>query len=241
MEDRIVGDLVRISRSLSEKGFVSLGEGNTSAMCSEGGCFWIKRSGCSMGEAGPADFVKVDLEKTLANLDDPSGAVIYREREGFRASIETPLHASIYARRRDVRFIVHAHPPNVLAGCCSTDIRGFFAPQFPDFVVYLGDPSRHWVFLDYAPPGGPIARSLLAGLKRHQGEIRVVILRNHGAITTGKTAEEALGRMEILEKAAYVRLMSETFGGETLSPLQVERLERMEAERYRQRVLRGEV
>ena len=242
MKQDVLEDLVRISRSLSAMGFVSMGEGNTSAMIDEGRSFWIKRSGCPMARVGAADFVKVDVEKAMSSPEDPSAAIVQKARPDYRASIETPLHASIYARRRDIRFVVHAHPPNILAGCCSRDLREFFAPQFPDFVVYLGDPSRDWIFLDYSPPGAPVAEALRARLRRHQGEIRVVVLKNHGALTTGKTADEALGRMEILEKASYVRLMSKILGtSELLSASAVEQLEKMEAERYRQRALREEV
>ncbi|MBU7004775.1 MAG: class II aldolase/adducin family protein, partial [Theionarchaea archaeon] len=176
---------------------------------------------------------------------DPANALaalIHRTNERFKASIESPMHATIYSHDEDVNFIVHVHSPSTLAGSCTENYREFFVPQFPDSVVCLGSPRKNWIFLDYASPGPLIASALADALSEVENDLRVVILQNHGSITMGKTAYEAISRAQILEKASYVRLMSVMYGGSTvLDPAEVEYLENEEAEKYRQRVMKGEI
>ncbi len=241
-DETIIHDLTRISKRAFRLGFAVAGEGNTSARSLSGESFWIKRSGCSLGEVTPLDFIQVDISRALREPDRLREAVVRCSDDRYRPSIEVPMHASIFAHSPEANFIVHTHPPCTLAGCCSKDPREFFRPQFPDSVVYLGVAEKHWAFVPYASPGPGVARILNEALSGLSEDLRVVILANHGAITVGKNANEAIGRTEILEKASYVRLMSSLNGCATfLGPDDVMCLENMESERYRQRVLKGEI
>lgn len=243
MPDReIIEHLITISRRAAALGYVVAGEGNTSARSFERDGFWIKRSGCALGEVFAEDFIKMDIGDALEDLEKAREAVLYKAKDAYRASIEVAMHASIYASQEKANFIIHAHPPCTLAGCCTEDVRGFFVPQFPDSVVYLGVPDRNWVFLEYAPPGPGIAGLLNKALESGFEDLRVVMLANHGAITIGETAIEAMARAEILEKASFVRLMSMMTGRATaLAPEDTAYLDGWESEKYRQKVLKGEI
>jgi len=235
-------ELVRISRRTAELGYVVAGEGNTSARSSERDSFWIKRSGCHLGAVTEEDFLQIDLQTAAKDLRSSEGAVRYRSKETYRASIEVAMHGLIYAFQEKANFIIHAHSPCTLVGCCTRNPRGFFAPQFPDSVVYLGLPGRNWVFLDYVTPGRDLGEKLKEALEGMQEELRVVILAKHGAVTVGKTADESLARCQMLEKSSYVRLMSVMTGRPTtLTMDERQEIDGLEAERYRQRVLRGEL
>mgnify|MGYP001153405477 CR=1 FL=1 len=241
-DQRILGQLAAMSRRAARLGYAAAGEGNTSARSSSGQAFWIKRSGCSLEDISSRDFIRIDIGGAMGNLDRAREAVLYAADPKYRASIEVGMHASIYAHQPEANFIVHTHPPCALSGCCVEDVKGFFVPQFPDSVVYLGVPEKNWVFLDYAPPGPHIARLLTAALVPLSADLRVVVLAKHGVITVGHTAQEAMGRTELLEKASYVRLMSLTAGRATsLTGKDIDHLEGMESEKYRQRVLKGQV
>ena len=241
-DQRILRDLVAMSRRAARLGYAAAGEGNTSARSSSGQAFWIKRSGCSLEDISSRDFIKIDIRRATEDLEKAREAVLYAADPKHRASIEVGMHASIYAHQHEANFIVHTHPPCALSGCCVEDVKGFFVPQFPDSVVYLGVPQKNWVFLDYGPPGPHIARLLTVALGGLSSDLRVVILAKHGVITVGQTAQEAIGRTELLEKASYVRLMSLTAGrAMSLTGKDIEYLEGMESEKYRQRVLKGQV
>jgi len=241
-DQRVLKDLVAMSRRAARLGYACAGEGNTSARSSSGDSFWIKRSGCSLEDVTSRDFIKVDIEGATRNLEKAGAAVVYAANRKYRASIEVGMHASIYAHQPGANFILHTHPPQALAACCVENVKDLFVPQFPDFVVYLGVPEKNWVFLDYAPPGAGIAHSLTAALGGLRADLRVVVLAKHGVITVGYSAKEAIGRTELLEKASYVRLMSLMAGRPTcLTEKEIADLERMESEKYRQAVLKGEL
>jgi ribulose-5-phosphate 4-epimerase/fuculose-1-phosphate aldolase len=218
------------------------GEGNTSARAASPEEFWIKRSGCSLGEVTTSDFVRMDASKAAEDPEHVDAALIGRVDERFRPSIEVPMHAILYRALPDANFVVHAHPPCTLAACCTEDPLGFLQPQFPDSVVYLGVPRKNWILLPYNSPGPRIAEDLRDSLEKLGGELRVVLLSNHGAITVGASANEALARTQVLENASYVRLMSSIGKGATfLGKGDVAFLENMEAEKYRQRVIKGQI
>jgi len=241
-DQAILKDLVDVSRRVAQLGFVVAAEGNTSARGSSPGEFWIKRSGCGLVDVEESDFIKMDVARAVADPQRAQSALLFRENDRFKASIEAPMHATIYSHDEGINFVIHTHSPSTLAGCCTENFREFFVPQFPDSVVCLGTPSRNWAFLDYAPPGPVIATALAGALGEVKSDLRVVILQNHGPITVGKTAYEAISRAQILEKSSYVRLMSMVSGRPTaLDPGDVEYLENQEAEKYRQRVMKGEI
>lgn len=234
----IIERLVEVSHETARKGLVIAGEGNTSARSSGSDTFWVKRSGCELAKVTRKDFVQVDIELAVKNLSKAQEAVVRRSDEKHRASIESAMHACIYSKQSDVNFVIHTHSPYALGGCCSSSPKSFFSPQFPDSVVYLGEPERNWVFLDYARPGEEVA-SLLEQRLREIENLRVVVLANHGILTVGETASEAMARAEMVEKQSLVRVVSSIWGEpKGLDPLEVEYIRGWESEKYRQRVMK---
>jgi ribulose-5-phosphate 4-epimerase/fuculose-1-phosphate aldolase len=96
---RLKAEIVEVGRRLYARGLIGGNEGNVSAR--EGDTLWITPAGVCKGFLTPDQIVATDLEG--------------RPTAGGRASTEVLMHTAIYARRPDVKAVVHAHPPTATA------------------------------------------------------------------------------------------------------------------------------
>jgi L-fuculose-phosphate aldolase len=182
-------DLLAAGRRLDALGLVSARDGNLSARLGPDR-FLITATGVRKGEMTPSDLVEVDAEGV------PLG-------EG-RPSIEAGMHLAIYRVRADVSAVIHAHPP-VAVGFAAAG-RGLTEPLVPEVVVHLGPVP----LAPYVTPGDPEVRAVIEKLiPRHQG----LLLANHGAVTVGRSVDEALDRMQTLEHLARITLVANMLGG----------------------------
>ena len=92
--------LVMILTRIYEYGMTTTSGGNLSIR-DENGDIWITPSGIDKGNLTRADIMQVK----------PDGTVIGRHTP----SVELPIHRNIYKIRPDLRAIVHAHPPILVA------------------------------------------------------------------------------------------------------------------------------
>ncbi len=187
--------IVEAGRRLHGRGLVTAAEGNLSVR--EGESLYVTPAGVSKGTLQVSQIVRTDL------AGQPLEA-------GPRISSETPMHLAIYARRPDVRAIVHAHPPVVSA--FSVAHRALDQPILAEAVVVLGPV----VLVPYATPSTWRLADLVA---RAAVDSDALILANHGAVTLGANLAQALERMETLEHMGRVSLLAGLLGGEKpLSP-----------------------
>ncbi|HXH60337.1 MAG TPA: class II aldolase/adducin family protein, partial [Fimbriimonadaceae bacterium] len=190
-----------------------LGEGNTSAR--DGDNLWIKASGEQMPTISPIGFVKVSTEKIVQILDQPRpsddelrailNAARTDERTSNLPSTETFMHAWLLTLP-DVNFVAHTHPVTTLGLVCSPQAEKFArARLFPDQIVLCGPES---VFVPYVAPGFDLALAIRDACKeftkRTGSQPKTILLKNHGLIALGKTANEALAACLMTEKAAQV-------------------------------------
>lgn len=164
----------------------------------------------------PAGLSKVDVE-----ADDLVELSLGGEhlRGARRASSEIAMHLRIYARRPDVRAVVHAHPPTATGFAVAGE--GFMACVLPETIFQVG-----WVpLVPYATPGtAALADSLEPYVATHDA----FLLANHGATTVGPALDIAHQRMESLEHTARILLTARLLGRvTTLSADQVHALEAM--------------
>jgi L-fuculose-phosphate aldolase len=118
---------------------------------------------------------------------------------------ELGLHLTVYARRAEVRAVVHAHPPCATAIACAGSPlleRVFLA----EAVVSLG-PRVPTV--PFAAPG-PAACAALAHLV---DEHDAVLLGQHGVLAWGVDVEQAYLRLELVEHLARIAVEAEKLGG----------------------------
>jgi L-fuculose-phosphate aldolase len=118
-------------------------------------------------------------------------------------SSEWALHSALYAARPDVGAVVHAHP----VYACVLAVRSEPLPPLLDEVEpVLGGQVE---VTRYAPSGTPeVGREALAALGDRFG----VIIARHGTATVGPDLETAFYRLEVLERAAAVYVLSGGFG-----------------------------
>lgn len=213
----ILTELISTARYLSESGLVTGAGGNVSARDGDG--MWISPSGFSFEDAGEDDYPLVDIA---------SGDIVKGER---RPSSEVLMHLYIFRQRPDVHAIIHTHPKMTIA---LTSAGHDLKPMYADYYVYLGNHVPH---IDYVTVTTPeLARAVEAEMKDDRA--RGMILRNHGAITVGKSIKEALFRTMAVEEQAFIQWHAQVVGTPTfLSDEELKKLDELGSEVYRRKLL----
>ncbi len=197
--------IVRVARRLDQKGILTSTDGNLSALLDDGGTL-ITPSGSCKGELEP--------EKIVRLFRDGS------PRSG-RPSSEIALHRMIYARRPDVRAIVHAHPPYATAYAVAGI--ALDQPILSEAILSLG---RVPVASYAMPTAEELARSVEPFVTSHDA----VLMRFHGAICFSRSIEQAGYLMETLEHVARIDFIRRALGSNELIPSEeVARLEQLRA------------
>jgi L-fuculose-phosphate aldolase len=196
-------EIVAFGKKVYEKGLVSATDGNISVRVMSDRLM-ITPSGASLGNLNTEDLVYADLTgQVLAGRGKPSS--------------ELPMHLEIYRHRPHVNAVMHAHPPFTTAFTVAGE--SLASPVLPEVVIMFGE-------IPVAPYGTPAseesAQSILNLIPDHD----VIVLDHHGAVTLGKSLEDAFFKMEKLEHAASTLLAAKQIGGiNPLTPSAVEKLE----------------
>jgi L-fuculose-phosphate aldolase len=192
--------LCAAGRRLVEADLLGAAEGNLSAR-HPGGTLLVTPSGVSKAALQPGQLIEVDAGGRVV-----SGA--------GRPTTELPMHLAAYAARPDVMALVHAHPVTAVA----FTIAGAAWPGdlVPEAAVTLGPVA----IAPFAIPGtAEVPASLAPFLAGHD----VLLLSRHGALCLGATLDEAVGRMETLERVARMALAARALGRcEPLPPATVD-------------------
>lgn len=201
-ELRLRQEIAKAGRRLWQDGLVAHTDGNISVRLDDEWVL-ITPSGVNKGALKPYQILKVRLQD--ASVDG----------EG-KPSVETPLHLAIYRIRPDINAVVHAHPPYATAFAAAG--MALTEPVFPEMIVRFGEIP----LVPYATPGTDRLAELVAEAMRDHD---AVLLQNHGAITVGRTLEEACGLMEALEWTAKGLWLAKAIGDAiTLAPTEIARL-----------------
>lgn len=197
--------LVRVCRKLQANGFIAATDGNVS--CRTGlESFLITPGGKAKGDLLPLDML-------LVNLD---GEVL---QGSGRPSSEFRMHSLIYARRGDVRAVVHAHPPMLTAFTLAS--MPFLAEALPEVYLSFGSvPTAPFA----TPSTDEVPRSIEALVADHQA----ILLERHGAVTMGASPLDAYLKLEKLEHAAHTLFYAHLLGEKKISPLPAEALHKLD-------------
>ncbi len=181
----------------------------------EAGIVYIKPWAKGFQEVTDADFLGVDLDGKLI------------EGEG-RLHSELPIHLEIYRRRADITSVVHIHPYYSV----------LLSSVFDGKIKMITQNGMHFwegVPLHTSPE---LINSKKQGeeLAQLMGKRLVLLMRNHGIVTAGRSLEEAMVLAIDFEKAAKEHLMISTFG--TPTEISLETAQKMSsrifsAEQYR--------
>jgi L-fuculose-phosphate aldolase len=121
----------------------------------------------------------------------------------LKPSIETAMHLAIYKKKKDVIAIVHAHP--VFASLFTAIKAKINTNLTAEAKAILGDP----LFVKYAVMGSAALAEVTA---ESAAKSDVLLLENHGILTTGANLLQAFDKIEVLENAAKMTLMAEMTG-----------------------------
>jgi L-fuculose-phosphate aldolase len=135
----------------------------------------------------PARLDKGSLDRADVVLVHPDGTV----EGGATPSSELPVHQAIYAARRDLRAIIHAHPVALVAFSIVHDVPSTRVLHQAHAICGQGG------FAPYRMPGSPELGTAVAAVFTAGHDC--VILENHGVVTAGRDLAEAFRRFETFE------------------------------------------
>ncbi|MFJ7970175.1 class II aldolase/adducin family protein [Psychrobacillus sp. NPDC096389] len=210
---KVIEELTKYAHKLVDQGLVVGAGGNLSMRDQDH--MYISPSGFDLKEIEPHQWVKVNIA---------TGEV-----EGtLRPSSEVLMHLECFRKNDAILAVLHAHPTySVGVSSAGKDIPPLF-PDFPAMVKSVG-------YIDYIIPTTHLLAEKVAELVTND----VIIMRNHGVLTLGKTMKEAFFFMQLTEESAKVYTISSIFGGpRILTNEECDDLRNLSAERYRSKLLK---
>lgn len=159
----------------------------------------INSFGLMFDEVCASNLVKVNLDGDI--LDDPLGKGI--NEAGY------VIHSALHRARSDVACVIHTHTP---AGCAVSAQKHGLLPVTQDAMLFYGSIGYH-TFESFA-----IDLAERERLAQDLGEHRVMILRNHGLLTAGRTIAEAFHDMMLFEFACRTQVDALSGGAELTKP-----------------------
>ncbi|MDD3560462.1 MULTISPECIES: class II aldolase/adducin family protein [Petrimonas] len=166
----IIGRIYRSGMTTTSGGNISIRDDN--------GDIWITPSGVDKGNLTTKDIMLVKRDGSIIGPHRPSS--------------EYPFHRAIYEARPDIRAIIHAHPPALVAFS--------IAGTVPDTKIV---PQAHNVCgeIGFAPYGTPGSEDLGEKIAKvfQDKRYRAVIMENHGVVLGGSDMMDAYQRFETLE------------------------------------------
>ncbi len=138
---------------------------------------------------------------------------------GLKPSIEYSLHLKIYKKRKDVSAIVHAHP--VFASSFTAMKCEINTSLTAEARAICGAPK----FVPYALMGSAELADIVA---ENSEDADILLLENHGILTTGSDLLKAFDKLEVLENAAKMTLIVEMKGKKSmLNPSRIREIDRL--------------
>lgn len=181
--------IVMIMERIYRYGMTTTSGGNISIL-DDNGDIWITPSGIDKGALRRNDIICVKPDGTIEGIHKPS--------------VELPFHEMIYQKRPDIKAIIHAHPPALVAFS--------IVRQIPNTRLI---PNAHLIcgqvgIAEYGLPGSKDLGKKIAA--QFEKGFKTVILENHGVVTGGKNLFEAFMAFETLDFCARLELKGRKLG-----------------------------
>lgn len=199
-------ELVRLARSLFERGYSVGSSGNISVAVDDG--ILITPTNSCLGFLDEGRIAKVDREGRHISGDKPSKEIF--------------LHRAFYETRPGTAAVVHLHSTYATALSCLHGIDDEDAvPSLTPYVVMrVGAVKR----LPYVRPGDPKMGEMIRDLG---GRKAAVLLANHGPVVAGKDLLSTVYAAEELEETAKLLMLLSGRNHDLLGNAEVEELKRV--------------
>jgi L-fuculose-phosphate aldolase len=184
--------LILAGKVLVAEGQDDFTRGHISMRCPDNaGHFLMKAHSIGLDEITMDNILTIDLEGNVV-----AGAA--------RRHSEVYIHSEILKARPDLNCVIHTHPPYSCALSASArPLRPLSQPSalfYKDVGVYTDTIN----LIRTHDMGRGVAKAL--------GPCRAVLLKNHGVVVTGKSIEETVIGVIMLENAAQVQMIAEAAG-----------------------------
>lgn len=167
--------------------------GNISFRC--GDTILITPSGRSLESLTVEDVVEMTFEGMHQGKQKPSS--------------EYQMHIACYEEHPEATAVLHVHSVYATAVSCKKDLN--YSKAMPIYTPGYGKRICALPVVPYLLPGSAVLAEAVRNIMRTRTS---VLLKNHGVITVGKTAESALNLAEEIEENAQITLLLGNSGEE---------------------------
>ncbi len=179
-----------IIKRIYRSGMTTTSGGNLSIR-DDNGDIWITPSAIDKGTLKPSDMIRVTKSGEIIGPHKPSS--------------EYPFHRAIYNTRPEIRAIIHAHPPGLVAFSIAHLIPNTsIIPQARDICGEIG-------YAPYACPGSEELGKKISKVFEDE-KYKAVILENHGVVLGGTDLMDAYQRFETLEFCCHTLINAARVG-----------------------------
>lgn len=187
-DQEAIQELLLVAKRLDEKTLVNAYEGNIS----------ISRNGLTY--MTPSGKNKAFLTEEMVAVVDENGTQV---GGNCKPSSELIMHMDTYRIRDDIKAVVHAHPSYMTSyALLNKDVETRAYPEM------MGNFTKFHCVAYGRPGTDQILTAAVQVLKKHD----IVILGNHGVLAVGKTAVDAMNRLEAAEAITKIIYLAERQG-----------------------------
>ena len=196
-KDELKKDIVYYFKKQYELGMLNTFEGNLSARTDED-TILITPTREDKEKITPDMILEVDMNGSILNDTN------------LKPSTELGMHLEIYKLRPDLQSVLHNH--SAYATAFALVGRPLANDMAESFMFYGGD-------IPVCPYGRPGTDDVFRDFKKYfvDRDKDVLLLANHGLVTSGKSIGDAFDKAEAVEKLSKITILSETLGPD--SPL----------------------
>jgi L-fuculose-phosphate aldolase len=181
--------IVLFMNRIYQAGLTTTSGGNLS-ICDGNGNIWISPSGIDKGTLTRNDIMCVKPDGTVTGPHKPS--------------MELPFHSSVYRGRQDLKAVLHAHPPALVAFSLARKLPNI------NLLSSIKSTCSGISIAPYAVPGSIELGKNVS--KEFEKGYNSVILENHGACVSAETMYDAFIRFETLERCALIEINARKIG-----------------------------
>lgn len=181
--------LVMFMQRIYDRGLTTTSGGNLSIMDNDGN-IWITPASVDKGSLTRNDIVCVKPDGTVEGIHKPSS--------------EFPFHASVYKMRPDLKAVLHAHPPALVAFSIARKLPSL------DLIPTVRKTCSQMSIATYAVPGSDELGANI-GAEFAKG-FDIVLLENHGVCIGATDMFTAFMKFETLDYSANLELYASKLG-----------------------------
>jgi L-fuculose-phosphate aldolase len=181
--------IVMIMDRIYAHGMTTTSGGNLSVK-DDVGDIWISPAGVDKGSLTRKDIVCVKADGTVEGPHRPSS--------------EFPFHKSIYQKRPDLKAVLHAHPPALVAFSIVRKMPSI------DLLPDIGEVCGQVAMAEYGLPGSVDLGEKIA--EKFSKGINTVLLENHGVVVGADCLFKAFMSFETLDFCARLEIAANRMG-----------------------------